>query len=72
MDQVLGTRKRIGLVAHDNKKPDLMEWAWAATTCARPPTTRRMSTGCSSRAERSGGPVGGPVDAPPTRAGRRR
>ena len=26
MDQT-GTRKKIGLVAHDNKKPDLMEWA---------------------------------------------
>ena len=27
MDEALGARKRIGLVAHDNKKPDLIEWA---------------------------------------------
>ena len=27
MDSVLGPRKKIGLVAHDNKKPDLIEWA---------------------------------------------
>src|SRR3981081_2690043 len=27
MDQTLQPRKRIGLVAHDNKKPDLTEWA---------------------------------------------
>ncbi len=26
MEQVLGPRKKIGLVAHDNKKPDLIEW----------------------------------------------
>ncbi len=26
MDQVLGPRKKIGLVAHDNKKVDLIEW----------------------------------------------
>jgi methylglyoxal synthase len=27
MDEALGARKRIGLVAHDNKKRDLVEWA---------------------------------------------
>jgi len=27
MDDSNGPRKRIGLVAHDNKKPDLVEWA---------------------------------------------
>ena len=27
MDEALGARKRIGLVAHDNKKRDLIEWA---------------------------------------------
>jgi methylglyoxal synthase len=27
MDESNGPRKRIGLVAHDNKKPDLVEWA---------------------------------------------
>jgi methylglyoxal synthase len=27
MDERLGARKRIGLVAHDNKKRDLAEWA---------------------------------------------
>ena len=27
MDTTLGPRKRIGLVAHDNKKDDLIEWA---------------------------------------------
>lgn len=27
MDQALGQRKKIGLVAHDNKKADLIEWA---------------------------------------------
>jgi methylglyoxal synthase len=27
MEFVLGPRKKIGLVAHDNKKPDLIEWA---------------------------------------------
>jgi methylglyoxal synthase len=27
MDEILGARKRIGLVAHDNKKRDLAEWA---------------------------------------------
>jgi methylglyoxal synthase len=27
MDEPLGPRKRIGLVAHDNKKADLIEWA---------------------------------------------
>ncbi|MEO6206492.1 MAG: methylglyoxal synthase [Candidatus Limnocylindrales bacterium] len=27
MDQALGKQKKIGLVAHDNKKPDLIEWA---------------------------------------------
>ena len=27
MDSTLGQRKRIGLVAHDNKKDDLIEWA---------------------------------------------
>jgi methylglyoxal synthase len=27
MKRELGARKRIGLVAHDNKKPDLVEWA---------------------------------------------
>jgi methylglyoxal synthase len=27
MESVLGPRKKIGLVAHDNKKPDLIEWA---------------------------------------------
>src|SRR5882724_5608933 len=27
MDQPATQRKRIGLVAHDNKKPDLIEWA---------------------------------------------
>jgi methylglyoxal synthase len=27
MDEANGRRKRIGLVAHDNKKPDLVEWA---------------------------------------------
>lgn len=27
MDETLGARKRIGLVAHDNKKRDLAEWA---------------------------------------------
>jgi methylglyoxal synthase len=27
MEQTLGPRKRIGLVAHDNKKADLIEWA---------------------------------------------
>jgi methylglyoxal synthase len=27
MDDTLGARKRIGLVAHDNKKADLIEWA---------------------------------------------
>ena len=27
MDSVLGPRKKIGLVAHDNKKADLIEWA---------------------------------------------
>jgi methylglyoxal synthase len=27
MDQTTSPRKRIGLVAHDNKKPDLIEWA---------------------------------------------
>ena len=27
MEQSLNPRKRIGLVAHDNKKPDLIEWA---------------------------------------------
>jgi methylglyoxal synthase len=27
MEQTLSPRKRIGLVAHDNKKPDLVEWA---------------------------------------------
>ncbi len=26
MEQVLGPRKKIGLVAHDNKKADLIEW----------------------------------------------
>jgi methylglyoxal synthase len=27
MDEALGARKHIGLVAHDNKKGDLVEWA---------------------------------------------
>jgi methylglyoxal synthase len=27
MDESSGQRKRIGLVAHDNKKPDLVQWA---------------------------------------------
>ena len=27
MESVLGPRKKIGLVAHDNKKTDLIEWA---------------------------------------------
>jgi methylglyoxal synthase len=27
MEQTIRPRKRIGLVAHDNKKPDLTEWA---------------------------------------------
>ena len=27
MDETTRPRKRIGLVAHDNKKPDLIEWA---------------------------------------------
>jgi methylglyoxal synthase len=27
MDETLAARKRIGLVAHDNKKADLIEWA---------------------------------------------
>ncbi len=27
MEQEIGPRKTIGLVAHDNKKPDLLEWA---------------------------------------------
>ena len=27
MDETMGARKRIGLVAHDNKKRDLAEWA---------------------------------------------
>jgi methylglyoxal synthase len=27
MEQVIAPRKKIGLVAHDNMKPDLMEWA---------------------------------------------
>jgi methylglyoxal synthase len=27
VDQAVGVRKTIGLVAHDNKKPDLIEWA---------------------------------------------
>jgi methylglyoxal synthase len=27
MEQILGPRKKIGLVAHDKKKPDLIEWA---------------------------------------------
>jgi methylglyoxal synthase len=27
MDRTLGPRKKIGLVAHDNKKGDLIEWA---------------------------------------------
>ena len=27
MDAEIGSRKRIGLVAHDNKKPDLVAWA---------------------------------------------
>jgi methylglyoxal synthase len=27
MDQTISPPKRIGLVAHDNKKPDLIEWA---------------------------------------------
>jgi methylglyoxal synthase len=27
MESVLGPRKKIGLVAHDNKKADLIEWA---------------------------------------------
>jgi methylglyoxal synthase len=27
MEETLGARKRIGLVAHDNKKRDLIEWA---------------------------------------------
>ena len=27
MDETIGARKRIGLVAHDNKKDDLTEWA---------------------------------------------
>jgi methylglyoxal synthase len=27
MEQTISQRKKIGLVAHDNKKPDLIEWA---------------------------------------------
>jgi methylglyoxal synthase len=27
MEQTIRSRKKIGLVAHDNKKPDLVEWA---------------------------------------------
>jgi methylglyoxal synthase len=27
MESVLGPRKKIGLAAHDTKKPDLIEWA---------------------------------------------
>ena len=27
MDQKLGPRKKVGLVAHDNKKRDMLEWA---------------------------------------------
>ena len=27
MEQTIGPRKQIGLVAHDNKKPDLIEWS---------------------------------------------
>ncbi len=35
MDQVVEPRKGIGLVAHDNKKIDLIEWATFPVACNR-------------------------------------